>query len=195
MGAMVCQITSPTIIYSTVYSGADQRKHQSYTSLAFVREIHRWPVNSPHKWPVTRKMFPFDDVITHIKMLFYGTCLGIPWGTSDDIVHISTVGHIDQWIHLRPQQMADILQTGFSNTFWWKRIFVFWFKFYRNCPSETNTCQHWKKSVVFYRILTSPRVHQGYVGINYVFDFCVVCLISVCMYVCMYYRLCVCWYL
>ena len=42
---------------------ADQRKHQSSASLAFVRGIHRWPVNSPHKWPVTRKMFPFDDVV------------------------------------------------------------------------------------------------------------------------------------
>ena len=41
----------------------DQRKHLSSTSLAFVRGIHQWPVNSPHKWPVTRKMFPFDDVI------------------------------------------------------------------------------------------------------------------------------------
>ena len=39
------------------------RKHQSSASLAFVRGIHRGPVNSPHKWPVTRKMFPFDDVI------------------------------------------------------------------------------------------------------------------------------------
>ena len=57
------QITSLTIVYSTVYSGADQRKHQSPASLAFVPVIHRWPVNSPHKWPVTRKMFPFDDVI------------------------------------------------------------------------------------------------------------------------------------
>ena len=38
-------------------------KHQRSASLAFVRGIHRWPVNSPHKWPVTRKMFPFDDVI------------------------------------------------------------------------------------------------------------------------------------
>ena len=45
------------------YSGTDQRKHQSSASLAFVRGIHRRPVNSPHKWPVTRKMFPFDDVI------------------------------------------------------------------------------------------------------------------------------------
>ena len=46
-----------------VYSDADQRKHQSSALLAFVRGIHRWPVNSPHKWPVTRKIFPFDDVI------------------------------------------------------------------------------------------------------------------------------------
>ena len=57
------QITSLTIVYSTVYSDAHQKKHQSSASLAFVRGIHRWPVNSPHKWPVTRKMFPFDDVI------------------------------------------------------------------------------------------------------------------------------------
>ena len=63
MGAMASQITSLTIVYSTVYSGADHRKHQSSASLAFVRGIHRRPVNSPHKWPVTRKMFPFDDVI------------------------------------------------------------------------------------------------------------------------------------
>ena len=48
---------------STVYWGADQRNHQSSVSLAFVRGIHRRPVNSPHKWPVTRKMLPFDDVI------------------------------------------------------------------------------------------------------------------------------------
>ena len=63
IGAIASQITSLTIVYSTVYSGADQRKHQSSTSLAFVLGIHRWPVNSPHKWLVTRKMFPFDDVI------------------------------------------------------------------------------------------------------------------------------------
>ena len=63
MGEMASQITSLTIVYSTVYSGAVQRKHQSSASLAFVWGIHRRPVNSPHKWPVTRKMFPFDDVI------------------------------------------------------------------------------------------------------------------------------------
>ena len=64
-GAIASQIISLTIVYSTFYSGADQRKHPSPASLAFVREIHRGPVNSPHKWPVTRKMFPFDDVIMH----------------------------------------------------------------------------------------------------------------------------------
>ena len=63
MGAMASQITSITIVCSNVYSGADQRKHQSFASLAFVWGIHRWPVNSPRKGPVTRKMFPFDDVI------------------------------------------------------------------------------------------------------------------------------------
>ena len=63
MGAMASQITSLTIVYSTFYSGADQRKHQSSTSLAFVRGIHRRPVNFPHKCSVTWNMFPFDDVI------------------------------------------------------------------------------------------------------------------------------------
>ena len=63
MWPMASQITSLTIVYSIVYSGADQRKHQSPASLAFMGGIHRWPVNSPHKWLVTRKMFPFDDII------------------------------------------------------------------------------------------------------------------------------------
>ena len=63
MGTIASQITSLTIVYATVYSDADQRKHQSSASLAFVWGIHRGPMNSPHKWPVTRKMFPFDDVI------------------------------------------------------------------------------------------------------------------------------------
>ena len=60
------QITSLTIVYSAVNSGGDQRKHQSSASLAFVGGIHRRPVNSPRKAPVTRKMFPFDDVIMHV---------------------------------------------------------------------------------------------------------------------------------
>ena len=86
MSTMASQINSLTIVYSTVYSSADQRKHQSSASLAFVnrlfrcrskktsklgvtgflRGIYQWPVNSPHKWLVTRKLFPFDDVIMWI---------------------------------------------------------------------------------------------------------------------------------
>ena len=63
MSTMASQITSLTIVYSTVYSGTDQRKHHSSAELAFVRGIHRWPVNSPDKGPVTQKMFPFDNAI------------------------------------------------------------------------------------------------------------------------------------
>ena len=65
MGSMPSQITSLTIVYSTVHSGADQRKQQSSASLAFVQGFNRWPVTGefPHEWPVMRKMFPFDDVI------------------------------------------------------------------------------------------------------------------------------------
>ena len=62
MRVMASQITSLTIVNSTVYPGAVERKHQIPASLAFVRGIHRWPVNSPHKGPVTRKKLPFDDV-------------------------------------------------------------------------------------------------------------------------------------
>ena len=63
MSMMASQITGVVIVYWMFCSSADQTKHQSSTSLAFVRGIHRWPVNSPHKWPVTRKMFQIDDVI------------------------------------------------------------------------------------------------------------------------------------
>ena len=64
MSAMTSQITRVSIIFSTVCSGTDQRKYQSYKPLAFVREIHRWREFYPKRGPVTRKMFPFDDVIT-----------------------------------------------------------------------------------------------------------------------------------
>ena len=53
---------SPLFAQSFVQA-ADQRNHQSSASLAFVRGIHRWPVDYPHKGPVTRKMFPLDDII------------------------------------------------------------------------------------------------------------------------------------
>ena len=87
MGTIASQITSLTNVYSTVYSGADQSKHQSSASLAFVWGIHRGPVNSPHKWPVTRKMFPFDDVIMSIYAAIGGDMLNC-----DAIVCGSAIG-------------------------------------------------------------------------------------------------------
>ena len=88
MDALACQITILTIVYSAIYSGADQRKHQSSASLAFVMGINRRPVNYPHKWPVMRKMLPFDDVI-----IFTYVCI---W-----MIHLS-------WSH-------DIIQNGWRD--------------------------------------------------------------------------------
>ena len=73
MGVMASIITSLTIVYSTVYSGTDQRKHQSSTSLAFVQGIYRSPGDSLHNWPVLQKMFPFGHVIMvqcHINEIY-----------------------------------------------------------------------------------------------------------------------------
>ena len=85
MGAIASQITNLTSVYSIVYLDANQRKHQSSASPAFV------PVNSPHKWPVTRKMFPFDGVILgchHANFVVTG-------GTGDDKIAIITT-HVFQ---------------------------------------------------------------------------------------------------
>ena len=82
MGVMTHQITSLMIVCSSVYSCADQRIHQSSASLAFVWGIHRCPVNSPHKGPVTRKMFPFYDVI-----MFKMACLPAAIAGATILVH------------------------------------------------------------------------------------------------------------
>ena len=82
LGTVVSQITSISIVYSTICSGTDQRKHQSSASLAFVRRIHWWPLNSPHKGPVSWKMFPFDDIIidlSHPKWWSFPSLLHCHW--------------------------------------------------------------------------------------------------------------------
>ena len=113
MSTMASQITGLTIVYPSVYSGADQRKHQSSASLAFVRGIHWSPVSSPHKGPVTRKMFPFDDVIMKCLCL----CLRFIWlwiimiinkenmpfvglkrDTRDAIVHVITTDLMNYYV-------------------------------------------------------------------------------------------------
>ena len=69
MSVTASRITSLTIVYSIVYSGADQRNIKAPRHWP-LRGIHRWPVNSPHKWQVKRKMFPFDDIIMSAKNRF-----------------------------------------------------------------------------------------------------------------------------
>ena len=101
------QITSVSIVYSTVRSDEDQRKHQSSASLAFVRWIHRWPVNSPHKGPVTWKMFPFDDVVigclspheVHILIVTLNSILLV-------IGHICDIDNQSPWSGLDWQSIA-----------------------------------------------------------------------------------------
>ena len=64
MGAMASQITNLAIVYIQQFIEAQIKENiKAPRYWPFVRGIHRWPVNSPHKGPVTRKMFPFDNVI------------------------------------------------------------------------------------------------------------------------------------
>ena len=110
MGTIASQITSLTSVYSTVCSGADQRKHQSSASLAFVWGIHRGPVNSPHKWPVTRKMFPFDNVIMRRRLFF--SCLGFHiWWHHDMDASCTLLALCEE----KPQTTTGFPSQGFSN--------------------------------------------------------------------------------
>ena len=84
MNTIASQITSLAIVYSTLHSGANQRKHQSSASLAFVRGIHRWSVNSLLKWSATRKMFPFEDVIIWNREKVFGHMQIIRWAMLED---------------------------------------------------------------------------------------------------------------
>ena len=112
---------------------ADERKHQSSASLAFVRRIHRWPVNSPHIWPVTRKMFPFDDVIIshalppdrvtgvidetvgRLSYLYIGFLLNDPpW-----LMFGPLLWHpIIRWSHCNP--LED--QVSLDKIYWWMKL-------------------------------------------------------------------------
>ena len=84
MKAMASQITSLTIVYSTVHLGPDQRKHQSSASLAFVLGIHRSSANSQRAR--TRKMFPFDDVImSHMRNPYLVTTVPAVGALMNDI--------------------------------------------------------------------------------------------------------------
>ena len=128
MDAIASQITSLTIVYSDVYSDSDQRKHQSSASLAFLRGIHRGPVNSPHKWSVTRKMFSFDDVIMIYNMQCVGNSTsGIKTDQTDQVTVLFIVRMPSQLCH---RDMSKIMRSlghetnNYSKTF--SVIFHLW---------------------------------------------------------------------
>ena len=116
-----------------IYLGTDQRKHQSSTSLAFVRGIHQWPVNSPHKGPVTLKMFPFDDVIMPCYNNRTYFCLG---------KHNKQCAYLTHWGR---DKMAAISQTIFSNAFSWMKMDEFRLRFHWSLflRVQLTIFQHW----------------------------------------------------
>ena len=120
MSAMVSQITSITIVYSTLYSGADQRKHQSSASLAFVRGIHRWPVNSPHKGHVTRKIHPLDDVTTQLWKL----CVAFPTITDSHFGHKRLIITVWNHYHSFKYQSTNIAYVTTAGLLWPDLILV-----------------------------------------------------------------------
>ena len=84
MDPMASHVNGVSVVYQTVCSNGDQRKHQSSVSLTFVRGIHRSPVNSPHIEPVTQKMFPFDDWRHHDRGMFIPHFIHTQWPKNKD---------------------------------------------------------------------------------------------------------------
>ena len=162
MTTMAAQITTLTVVYSIVYSDANQRKHQSSASLAFVRGIHRWTVNSPHKLTVTRKMFPFDDVIMTYTMAI--SCFGIMTQMSVSTDYVHTIKYF--WCGLLTQKCAMIISSII------------------NCRhSQTRKChfyfQHWLHRKLSFRQLSVQQVMTilskwhfpfHYLFVFYIFD-------------------------
>ena len=117
MSVMVSQITSVLVVYFRL------KKTSKFRSLTFVWRIHRWPVNSPLKGPVTRKVFIFDDVIMLdyiLRMRRNSPILQI-WINLGDIVHICP-GHWLRRNYFCPANtMCIFLLSGFLR---WCRIYL-----------------------------------------------------------------------
>ena len=122
MDTIASQITSLAIVYSTVSSGAYQRKHQSSASLAFVRGIHWGPVNYPHKWPVTRKMFPFDDVI-------------MQWGLGHQSLSTSAL-HLVKSVYVVIFLILSVIP---STSSWWNQYTSIWRLFFFTEQAKLNS--------------------------------------------------------
>ena len=129
MSAMASEITNLTIIYSSLDSGADQRKHQSSASLAFVRGIHWWLVNYPHKGPVNAEN-------VSIRWRHHGRSEKRTQAAHTAALtsyHHNTISKERVlWFHSYRRKMAVIFQTTFSNAFSWIKMSLFGLKFNLN---------------------------------------------------------------
>ena len=130
MSEIASQITSVSIVYSTICSGADKRKHQTSASLALC--AGNSPVNSPHKGPVTRKIFPADDVIMTMATDVPASCVAIPSAA------------MIMWILL--SSSVKFFFSVSRNDLKWKHNFAvlqkFMIKYPPPPPPHTHTCIH-----------------------------------------------------
>ena len=179
---MASRITSFTIIYLTPSAGADQRVHQSSAPLAFVRGIHRWPVNSQHKEPVTRKMFPFDDV------MILETDISAPF-----IKYVHTLQHFRIGV-IYSSPSPSVCFNGIEAIIWfpqwsgWTRIFPEGYSQNRSVPHLSKTMQRvnllhnspellymiFNKTVEWFCLLTvqpSSSLRTGIDGLTYVWTY------------------------
>ena len=190
MGAITSQITSLTIVYSTVYSDADQRKHQSSASLAFVWGLHRGPVNSPHKWPVARKMFPFDDVILRFLPFISGidiryTSSWKAWaflcriyryfdGTDALSPYIARVSAASVLTQLSRNILASVPEwiIPYQIVYSWFKTLQFYRYFFKNCSLKRVTREA-IKYMLYYRALLNDKLSMAQIiaGANFRKDF------------------------
>ena len=126
MGVIASQITSLTIVLSTIYLDTDQSKHQSSVSLAFnVQGIHQRGVNCPHKWPVTRKMFLFDDVIMIYFLLWWPYLLSyIAWSKRRTGI-VSYAGKNEKNKHIKSLRKNDKTIPDSLEFRWWSLYIQF----------------------------------------------------------------------
>ena len=154
MDMMASEITSLTFVYSTVCSGTDQRKHRNSASLAFVRGINRWLVNSLHKGSGTRKMSPFDGVIMHSLALSHWYHVSV----AGDVLMCSTMNF--------RQRMAWLAVSLYLGATCWIMYYIFEIsdsynvfaldhvdKFHK--PSESGA-QSWSLWTLFQHVMDIP---------------------------------------
>ena len=155
MSTIASQITSLTIVYSTIYSGADQSKHQSSVSLAFVWGIHRGPVNFPHKWPVTRKKFPFDDVIM------------LPYYKYNYLIPLSHYAVKDAWVGGLSRFLITVSLRSKGSMDHANVFFAFVNVLYREHKYQSTSDGH--KSHLCFLIIANRKTNRGWFGSLFVF--------------------------